>query len=247
MSPRLVRAGDVRADGLRELRLDRNPARAASARWRPRGAATWRASARARCLPGSWRRSSTRRSRRCFLRRRPMDPWTYGRYGPSGSRNWSNVLLRRRRSKPPRSCGARRRRCRTWRSCSAPGSARLPTGSMAPTELAYSDIPHWPASRVVGHAGTLVAGRARGRWRARSLAGRAHFYEGHPWTTVTFAMRVLGRLGVKTLVLTNAAGGINTSFCAGHADGDRRSHQPDGQQPARRAERRPLRRAVSRT
>jgi purine-nucleoside phosphorylase len=78
----------------------------------------------------------------------------------------------------------------------------------------YADIPHWPRSTVIGHAGVLVAGTSAGR-RVLTLAGRAHFYEGHPLTTVTFATRVLGRLGVKTLVLTNAAGGINTAFSPG--------------------------------
>jgi purine-nucleoside phosphorylase len=75
----------------------------------------------------------------------------------------------------------------------------------------YTDIPHWPASRVVGHAGRLVVGEIGGK-RVAALAGRAHFYEGHDMHTVTFAVRVLGVLGVKTLLLTNAAGGINTSF-----------------------------------
>jgi purine-nucleoside phosphorylase len=78
----------------------------------------------------------------------------------------------------------------------------------------YTQIPHWPPSTVVGHAGTLVCGRSAGR-PVLTLAGRAHVYEGHDLRTVTFATRVLGRLGVKTLVLTNAAGGINTSFTPG--------------------------------
>ena len=82
------------------------------------------------------------------------------------------------------------------------------------TRVPYSEIPHWPGSTVVGHAGTLVGGTSAGR-RLLTLAGRAHFYEGHDLRTVTFATRVLGRLGVKTLVLTNAAGGINTSFTPG--------------------------------
>ena len=82
------------------------------------------------------------------------------------------------------------------------------------TRIPYTDIPHWPGSTVVGHAGMLVAGRSAAR-SVLTLAGRAHYYEGHPLTTVTFATRVLGRLGVKTLVLTNAAGGINTSFKPG--------------------------------
>ena len=82
------------------------------------------------------------------------------------------------------------------------------------TAMPYTDIPHWPASRVIGHAGTLVAGTAKGR-RILALSGRAHFYEGHDMATATFATRVLGRLGVKTLIVTNAAGGINTRFGQG--------------------------------
>ncbi|HUL72959.1 MAG TPA: purine-nucleoside phosphorylase [Vicinamibacterales bacterium] len=82
------------------------------------------------------------------------------------------------------------------------------------TTIEYERIPYWPASRVVGHAGRLVAGTARGR-RILALSGRAHFYEGHDLPTVTFAMRVLGLLGVKVVMLTNAAGGINTRFGQG--------------------------------
>jgi purine-nucleoside phosphorylase len=80
--------------------------------------------------------------------------------------------------------------------------------------IPYGDIPKWPASKVIGHAGKLVVGRIAGRDVA-VLSGRVHFYEGHSLTTVTFSTRVLARLGVKTLVLTNAAGGINTSFSPG--------------------------------
>jgi purine-nucleoside phosphorylase len=80
--------------------------------------------------------------------------------------------------------------------------------------MTYESIPYWPASRIVGHAGKLVAGKTRGR-DVLALSGRVHFYEGHPVETVTFAVRVLGRLGVKTLLLTNAAGGINTNFGEG--------------------------------
>lgn len=82
------------------------------------------------------------------------------------------------------------------------------------TSLPYGDIPHWPASTVVGHEGRLVVGDAGGR-RVAALAGRAHFYEGHDLRTVTFAVRVLGLLGVKMLILTNAAGGINVEFASG--------------------------------
>jgi purine-nucleoside phosphorylase len=84
----------------------------------------------------------------------------------------------------------------------------------AATSIAYEDIPHWPASRVIGHAGRLVVGTVSGRHVA-VLSGRAHFYEGHPLTSVSFATRVVATLGVRTLILTNAAGGINTTFSPG--------------------------------
>jgi len=80
--------------------------------------------------------------------------------------------------------------------------------------IPYGDIPNWPDANVVGHEGRLVIGEIAGRCVA-ALSGRAHFYEGHELRTVTFATRVLGMLGVKTLILTNAAGGINTAFAPG--------------------------------
>lgn len=78
----------------------------------------------------------------------------------------------------------------------------------------YGDIPHWPASKVVGHAGRLVIGSV-GRTRIAALSGRAHLYEGHDLGSVVFATRVMGRLGVRHIILTNAAGGINTTFAQG--------------------------------
>jgi purine-nucleoside phosphorylase len=78
----------------------------------------------------------------------------------------------------------------------------------------YGDLPHWPASTVIGHSGTLVIGNIGAR-RVAALAGRAHVYEGHDLATVVFAVRVMGRLGVKQVIVTNAAGGINTSFAQG--------------------------------
>ena len=80
--------------------------------------------------------------------------------------------------------------------------------------VAYADIPNWPLSTVIGHEGRLVIGSVGGRLVA-ALSGRAHFYEGHDLRTVTFATRVLGMLGVKVLILTNAAGGVNTAFSPG--------------------------------
>ncbi len=87
-------------------------------------------------------------------------------------------------------------------------------GLTGATTFDYGDIPNWPASRVVGHAGQLVIGNL-GKARVAALSGRAHFYEGHDMRTVTFATRAIGLLGTRTLLLTNAAGGINLTFTPG--------------------------------
>src|SRR2546425_6874338 len=92
------------------------------------------------------------------------------------------------------------------------GDFANPLGSAV--TMPYGELPHWPASRVIGHEGRLVVGTAAGKTIA-ALAGRCHMYEGHDPGTVTFAVRALGLLGVKTLILTNAAGGVNTSFSQG--------------------------------
>jgi purine-nucleoside phosphorylase len=83
-----------------------------------------------------------------------------------------------------------------------------------PIATSYTALPHWPASNVVGHAGRLVVGNVAGK-RIAALSGRVHFYEGHDLGTVVFATRVMGRLGVQQIILTNAAGGINTGFAQG--------------------------------
>jgi purine-nucleoside phosphorylase len=79
---------------------------------------------------------------------------------------------------------------------------------------ASADVPNWPASAVVGHAGELVLGTIAGK-RVAALSGRVHFYEGHDLRTVTFAVRALAVWGIRTLILTNAAGGINVAFDPG--------------------------------
>jgi purine-nucleoside phosphorylase len=84
-----------------------------------------------------------------------------------------------------------------------------------PVSIGYDEIPHMPAAKVIGHEGVLVAGKVTSGHEIIALSGRAHFYEGHDMRTVTFAVRMLGLLGVKILILTNAAGGINTTFAQG--------------------------------
>ncbi len=82
------------------------------------------------------------------------------------------------------------------------------------TALPFAEIPHFPLSTVAGHAGRLVVGRSGGVPVA-ALQGRVHFYEGPPLRDVVFPVRVLGGLGVKILVLTNAAGAVNSAFAPG--------------------------------
>ncbi|MEP6914929.1 MAG: purine-nucleoside phosphorylase [Acidobacteriota bacterium] len=94
------------------------------------------------------------------------------------------------------------------------GLGDFTSGLRDSVSIGYGEIPHWPASAIVGHAGTLVVGTVAGR-RVAALSGRAHYYEGHTLQVATFATRVLGLLGVKTLILTNAAGGINLAFKPG--------------------------------
>jgi purine-nucleoside phosphorylase len=81
-------------------------------------------------------------------------------------------------------------------------------------EIPYGVIPGWPTTEIQGHAGRLVVGHLAGRPTA-VLSGRTHVYEGHDMDAVTFGVRVMARLGVRVLVLTNAAGGINLQLAPG--------------------------------
>ncbi len=80
--------------------------------------------------------------------------------------------------------------------------------------IPYDDIPGWPTATVEGHSGNLVLGTLEGV-PVVTQQGRAHLYEGYTPQEVTFPVRVMHTMGVKTLILTNAAGGINTGFNAG--------------------------------
>ncbi|MFN8378548.1 MAG: purine-nucleoside phosphorylase [Anaerolineae bacterium] len=80
--------------------------------------------------------------------------------------------------------------------------------------IPYADIPGWPQSTVPGHSGTLVIGKLDDV-PVVLQRGRAHFYEGYTAQQVTFPIRVMHFLGVETLILTNAAGGINTDYRVG--------------------------------
>lgn len=83
-----------------------------------------------------------------------------------------------------------------------------------PVRIPYKDIPNFPQTTVAGHNGAFVFGRRCGR-EVVALQGRLHYYEGYSQQTLTLPVRVLAAMGVKQLVLTNAAGGVNTSFSQG--------------------------------
>lgn len=81
--------------------------------------------------------------------------------------------------------------------------------------IEYGDIPHFPVSSIPGHAGRLVVGRL-GPLTVAAMQGRVHFYEGHDLKRVTFPVRTLIQLGCKTLIVTNAAGGVNPELSPGN-------------------------------
>ena len=84
-----------------------------------------------------------------------------------------------------------------------------------PVVIPYEEIPNFPVSTVVGHAGQLVYGELSGK-KVLAMQGRFHFYEGNTMQAVTFPVCVMKALGAHSMIVTNAAGGLNTSFQAGN-------------------------------
>lgn len=80
--------------------------------------------------------------------------------------------------------------------------------------IPYPELPHWPTSTVQGHSGQLVAGQLEGQ-PVLVMQGRAHYYEGYSMAQVGLPLRVMQRLGVHTVIITNAAGGVNPEFSPG--------------------------------
>src|SRR5215467_4612595 len=76
------------------------------------------------------------------------------------------------------------------------------------TRVPYADIPSFPQSTAIGHAGRMVIGKA-GEVPVAAMQGRVHLYEGYSVQEVTFPVRVFARMGIRAVILTNAAGGIN--------------------------------------
>ncbi len=83
-----------------------------------------------------------------------------------------------------------------------------------PVEIPYEAIPHFPVSTVAGHEGKLVIGSLNGK-HVLIMQGRFHFYEGYDMGTVTFPIYVMKQLGIETLIVTNACGGLNHAFAPG--------------------------------
>ena len=84
-----------------------------------------------------------------------------------------------------------------------------------PQRAHYISIPHFPVPKVAGHRGQVVFGKVA-NLQVVVFEGRVHYYEGNTMAEATFCTRVIGRLGAKTLILTNASGAINTNFARGH-------------------------------
>lgn len=94
------------------------------------------------------------------------------------------------------------------------GLGGLADSILDPDTIPYGDLPHWPVSTVFGHAGKLVIGSLESQ-PVLVMQGRVHFYEGISMSQVTLPVRVMQRLGVEILVVTNAAGAINPNFAPG--------------------------------
>ncbi len=80
--------------------------------------------------------------------------------------------------------------------------------------IPFAEIPHFPVSSVVGHAGRMRIGKLEGR-SVLVMQGRVHYYEGYSMSQVTFPIRIMQLIGIHTVILTNAAGGVNATFRAG--------------------------------
>ena len=94
------------------------------------------------------------------------------------------------------------------------GLGELAEAVEAPDSILFGQIPHWPVSTVIGHQGKLVIGLLEGK-PVYVMQGRVHYYEGYSISQVAFPIRVMQYLGVKVLVVTNAAGAVNSDYTPG--------------------------------
>jgi purine-nucleoside phosphorylase len=94
------------------------------------------------------------------------------------------------------------------------GLSGIADSIVGPDVVPFNEVPHFPSSTVVGHTGRLLFGELQST-SVMIMQGRVHFYEGYTMAQVTLPVRVMQRLGIKTLVVTNAAGGVNPDFQPG--------------------------------
>ena len=94
------------------------------------------------------------------------------------------------------------------------GLGNFTTEIRSTVEIPYSDIPHFPVSTVEGHSGKLLIGEMEGKLIV-AMAGRFHYYEGYSSEQVVFPIRVMKFLGIRALLISNAAGGVNPAFTVG--------------------------------
>ncbi len=94
------------------------------------------------------------------------------------------------------------------------GLGALATSVEAPTIIPYNEIPEWPVSTVIGHQGHLVLGKFENK-EVIVMQGRVHYYEGYSIAQVALPVRVLQRVGIEILIVTNAAGAVNSKFSPG--------------------------------
>jgi purine-nucleoside phosphorylase len=108
----------------------------------------------------------------------------------------------------------RTRHCPTVGLILGSGLGPLADQIQAADYVPYDEIPHWPVATVEGHSGQLVIGQLEGQ-PVLAMQGRAHYYEGYSMAQATLPIRVMQALGIKVLIVTNAAGGLNTDWQAG--------------------------------
>lgn len=94
------------------------------------------------------------------------------------------------------------------------GLGGLANAPQQATVIPYDRLPYWPVSTVIGHAGRLIIGNLEGH-QVMMMQGRAHYYEGYSMAQVALPVRAMQRLGIKILIVTNAAGGVNPNFNPG--------------------------------
>ena len=94
------------------------------------------------------------------------------------------------------------------------GLGKLADAIQDPLVIPYREIPGFPVSTAIGHKGNFIFGKLSGKYVC-AMQGRFHYYEGYPMEQVTLPIRVMAALGIKTLFVSNAAGGLNQDFCVG--------------------------------